>query len=84
MAQGSITSVGNFAHEFHHHRCRHLGLHAAEAERAADTWATQHANSKGYTVTITGPPSSSLDQRDAITNRKAVGTIHIHADGPSG
>lgn len=41
-----------FAHELHHFRRHHLGLHPREGERAADKWAQQRACEAGYSVEL--------------------------------
>jgi hypothetical protein len=42
-----------FAHELHHFRRYHLGLHPGEGEIAASRWAVQHVTSLGYKVEVT-------------------------------
>lgn len=39
-----------FAHELHHFRRYHLGLHAREGEHSANCWALRHVQNLGYRV----------------------------------
>ena len=39
-----------FAHELHHYRRHHLGLHPKEGENRANRWALKHVQSLGYRV----------------------------------
>jgi hypothetical protein len=39
-----------FAHELHHFRRYHLGLHPGEGEQSANKWAVKHVQSLGYGV----------------------------------
>ncbi len=39
-----------FAHELHHYRRYHLGLHPGEGEHSANKWALQRAVDAGFTV----------------------------------
>ncbi len=39
-----------FAHELHHFRRYHLGLHPKEGEHAANRWALQHVQNLGFNV----------------------------------
>lgn len=39
-----------FAHELHHFRRYHLGLHPGEGEHSANQWALHHIQTLGYTV----------------------------------
>jgi len=40
-----------FAHELHHFRRYHLGLHPREGENSANKWALAHVQKSGYQVT---------------------------------
>jgi hypothetical protein len=42
-----------FAHELHHFRRHHLGLHTREGEHAANRWALEHVQNLGYNVICT-------------------------------
>jgi len=39
-----------FAHELHHFRRHHLGLHPGEGEQSADAWSVEHLRRLGYNV----------------------------------
>ena len=39
-----------FAHELHHYRRHHLGLHPREGEHGANKWALQYIQSFGYAI----------------------------------
>lgn len=39
-----------FAHELHHFRRHHLGLHSHEGEHSANRWALRHVQNLGYRV----------------------------------
>jgi hypothetical protein len=45
-----------FAHEFHHFRRDHLGLHDREGENSANRWAIDRVNQLGFQVTGTKLP----------------------------
>jgi len=40
-----------FAHELHHFRRHHLGMHPKEGEQAANRWALEHVKNLGFQVT---------------------------------
>lgn len=50
-----------FAHELHHYRRHHLGLHPGEGEVSADRWALERVQQVGFNV---------QGQRVAVTGRK--------------
>lgn len=48
-----------FAHELHHFRRRHLGLHRCEGEQSANMWALEHLQALGYPVDGSRPDVQS-------------------------
>jgi hypothetical protein len=52
-----------FAHELHHFRRYHLGLHPKEGENGANRWALAHAQSLGFRVRGEKQPSSKRASR---------------------
>lgn len=56
-----------YAHELHHFRRYHLGLHPREGENAANHWALEHARSLGYPVE--GRKLSDKTKRTSLQSR---------------
>jgi len=63
-----------FAHELHHFRRFHLGLHHGEGETSADRWAIQRVTSLGYKIEV-----SSTRRRTRIKVAKAPTTSRRNA-----
>lgn len=57
-----------FAHELHHFRRHHLGLHPGQGELSADRWAVEHVSRLGYGVELLGTRS----------RRKPAKTVEAH------
>ncbi|HNR68899.1 MAG TPA: hypothetical protein PKN24_12710 [bacterium] len=57
-----------FAHELHHYRRYHCGLHPGEGENRANAWAVAHVDKLGYRV-----QSSRLPRHKQSAGRKTAG-----------
>jgi hypothetical protein len=54
-----------FAHELHHFRRYHLGLHSGEGEISTEKWAFEHVTALGYKVTLVGREKIVREVREA-------------------
>jgi len=54
-----------FAHELHHFRRYHLGLHKGEGEHSANQWALRHVTALGFSVT-----GSRIKQKKTVRRKK--------------
>ena len=52
-----------FAHELHHYRRHHLGLHPREGEHGANRWALAHIVAQGFQVTSERLPARQRRKR---------------------
>jgi hypothetical protein len=63
-----------FAHELHHFRRYHLGLHPGEGEKSTNRWALHHVQNLGYKVTGRQIPVS---QRRRTRKRKLPNPLEL-------
>jgi hypothetical protein len=69
-----------FAHELHHFRRHHLGLHSGEGEHGANQWALDHVRNLGFTLEsrrIQKKRRKNPSLVDALIRRK-IGDQFVH------